>query len=296
MSEPARILVLEDDSNMLESLCEALQTAGYEARGASRPELAVEMCKQIPFNLVISDIRMAGPTDGLGAIAAMKKYQPNLRVIMITGYASSDAPRRAIQLQVDDYVQKPFRLPVLLQAVDRVLNRPSGILAPLQGLRALLAAPLKLMSMGNAKRVQQLLQLLEQEKQKVLNGFFVAVRSRAITKSAALELWDQLEVLEERWLQLGQSPSEESLTSLGSAYRIVLERTTYFQKTGKVASSAPRPPGKVTRAGFSQLIDNLQAGQLGLEDIALLLESRVVQDQPVKLPLKLKEALQVLTV
>ncbi|MBS2038152.1 response regulator [bacterium] len=271
MSSQVRILVLEDDSIMLELLCEALEGAGYEARGAGRPELAVEMARKIPFELVISDIRMAGPTDGLGAIAAIKKFQPGVKVVMITGYASDDCPRRAIELQVDDYVHKPFRVPAMLEVVRRTLNRRSGILAPLQGLRNLFTAPLRLMEKTSVKRVQQLVVLLEQEKQRVLQGFFVALRSKSISKSAALDTWDQLERLEAHSARLTDQPTEAAVQSVGSAYRKIYERIGYFEKTGHVASSAPRQPGQVSRPGFGVVVDRVQSGQVGLEELVQLL-------------------------
>ncbi|MBT9586020.1 response regulator [bacterium] len=281
MNDPARILVLEDDSIMLELLCEALEGAGYEARGASRPAQAVELSRQIPFELVISDIRMAGPTDGLGAIAGIKKFQPNVKVVMITGYASDDCPRRAIELQVDDYVHKPFRVPTMLDVVRRVLARRGGILSPFLSLRNLLTAPLRLMEQSNSRRIQHLVGLLEQEKQKVIKGFFVAIRSKAISKSAALDTWDQLERLEQQSQRLSVQPSEAAVQAVGSGYRKIFERIGYFEKTGHVASASPRQSGQVSRPGFGLLVDQIHAGQVGLEELIQLLTVRLEpQRQP----------------
>ena len=289
MSSQARILVLEDDSIMLELLCEALEGAGYEARGAGRPEQAVEMARKIPFEMVISDIRMAGPTDGLGAIAAIKKFQPGVKVVMITGYASDDCPRRAIELQVDDYVHKPFRVPAMLDVVRRTLNRRSGILAPLQGLRNFLSAPLRLMEKKNTKRVEQLVVLLEQEKQKVLQGFFVAIRSKAISKSAALDTWDQLERLEQLSARLPEQPTEAAVQSVGASYRKIYERIGYYEKTGHVANSAPRQPGQVSRPGFGAVMDRVQSGQVGLEELVQLLLVRLEPRRQPELSEPMKE-------
>lgn len=283
MGSSARILVLEDDSNMLELLCEALEEGGYEARGARAPEQALEMARKIPFHLIVSDIRMAGVTDGLGAIAAIKKIQPNARVVMITGYASSDAPRRAIQLQVDDYIHKPFRVPVLLDVVARVLSRRRGILAPFEGLRTLLGAPLKLLTESATRRLQRLTVLLEQEKQRVLQGFFLALRSRALSKSAALEIWDGLENLEAQGLRLSSDPKEESLQHLGSCYRQLYGRVCHYEKTGNVAGSAPRRVGQVGRNGFGVLVDQVQAGQVTLEDLIQVLWTRVQPEREAEL-------------
>jgi len=249
--------------------------AGYEARGAGRPEQAVEMARKIPFEMVISDIRMAGPTDGLGAITAIKKFQPNVKVVMITGYASDDCPRRAIELQVDVYVHKPFRVPAMLDVVRRTLNRRTGksgtVARPAQfPLRALTPDGKDQYQVGSAAGGA-----LEQQKQKVLHGFFVAIRSKAISKSAALDTWDQLERLEQLSTRLPEQPTEAAVQSVGASYRKIFERIGYFEKTGHVANSAPRQPGQVSRPGFGALIDKVQAGQVGLEELVQLLLVRL---------------------
>ena len=295
MSDPARILVLEDDSIMLELLCEALEGAGYEPRGAAGPEQAVDMARKIPFELVISDIRMAGPTDGLGAIEAIKKFQPNVKVVMITGYASEDCPRRAIELQVDDYIHKPFRVPTMLDVVRRVLARRSGILAPFLSLRNLLAAPLRLMEKTSARRIQHLIQLLEQEKQKVMKGLFVAIRSKAISKSAALDTWDQLESLEQQTQRLPHQPSEAAVQSVGSGYRRIFEKMGYYEKTGHVASAAPRQTGQVSRTGFGQLFEQISSGEVALEDMLQLLTVRLEPQRHRELNQDLQELYRGLT-
>lgn len=296
MTDTARILVLEDDSNMLELLCEALEDAGYEPRGARGPEQAVEMARNIPFNLMISDIRMAGATDGLGAIGAVKKYQPNIKVVVITGYASEDAPRRAIQLQVDDYVYKPFRIPVMLQSVRRVLDKRYGIFNTFAGLRNLLVAPVRLLNAASMKRVEQLVKLLDVEKQKVLQAFFVALRSKSLSRSAALEIWDQLETLENQAVQVFMQPAEADLQSLGAGYRKVYERLAYYEKTGHVGSSTSRQPGQVTRPGFARLMEQIQGGELALDDLGRVLEARQNGQKGKALHAPLQELLKSLTV
>lgn len=284
VSEEIRILVLEDDSNMLELLCEALEEAGYEPRGARRPDAAIELASKVPFQLMISDIRMAGPTDGLGAVAGVKKFQPNIKVVMITGYASEDAPARAIGLQVDDYVYKPFRIPALLETVRRTLARKSGFWGPLLGIRNLLSAPLKLLEQSQQRRLQQLIELLEKEKQRVIQGYYVALRSKHISRSAALEIWDTLEGLEGQSLRLSDSAGEAAVQAVGAGYRKVFERLTYYEKTGHVGPAAARQPGQVTRAGFNQLVDSVQRGKLGLEELVWLLGSRHDPEKSRSLP------------
>ena len=275
MKEAPRVLVLEDDMNMLETLCGVLRFHNYEPRAAENADTALELAKIIQFNLILSDIRIGGPHDGLAVMKKIKKFQPKARIVMITGYADEDAARRAVEILVDDYVHKPIKLPILMEVVERVLNPPPRQFSPLAGLRSLLAGPMKLMEQAKAQKVQRMLGLLEVEKQKVLQAFFVSLRARGLSKSASLELWDQLEKLEAGWLQLPGTPTEEALQAMGIAYRKVYERMAHYQKTGHVASLPPRDGRAVSRNGFQAMVDIVQAGRVAQEELLLLLEARL---------------------
>ncbi|MBS2036624.1 response regulator [bacterium] len=284
MKEAPRVLVLEDDLNMLETLCGVLRFHSYDPRAADNPQTAMELAKIMQFQLILSDIRMGGPTDGLGAMQKIKKFQPKAKIVMITGYADEDAARRAVEILVDDYVHKPIKLPVLMEVVDRVLNPPPRQFSPLAGLRGLLAGPMKLMEQAKAQKVQRMLGLLEVEKQKVLQAFYVSLRARGLSKSASLELWDQLEKLEAGWLKLPGTPTEEALQAMGVAYRKVYERMAHYQKTGNVASMPPREGNAVSRNGFQSMVDYVQAGKVAQEELLLLLEARLKPDKAAALP------------
>lgn len=292
MKEAPRVLVLEDDLNMLETLCGVLRFHQYEPRAADNPQTAMELAKIMQFQLILSDIRMGGPTDGLGAMQKIKKFQPKAKIVMITGYADEDAARRAVEILVDDYVDKPIKLPVLMEVVERVLNPPPRQFSPLAGLRSLLAGPMKLMEQAKAQKVQRMLGLLEVEKQKVLQAFFVSLRARGLSKSASLELWDQLEKLEAGWLKLPGTPTEEALQAMGVAYRKVYERMAHYQKTGNVASMPPREGNLVSRNGFQSMVDYVQAGRVAQEELLLLLEARLKPDKAAALPPALQEVLR----
>ncbi len=289
MKEAPRVLVLEDDMNMLETLCGVLRFHNYDPRAAESADTAIELAKIIPFQLIVSDIRIGGPQDGLAVMQKIKKFQPKAKIVMLTGYADEDAARRAVEILVDDYVHKPIKLPVLMEVVERVLNPPPRQFSPLAGLRSLLAGPMKLMEQAKAQKVQRMLGLLEQEKHKVLQAFFVSLRARGLSKSASLELWDQLEKLEAGWLQLPGTPTEEALQAMGVAYRKVYERMAHYQKTGNVASLPPRDGKAVSRNGFQAMVDIVQAGRVAQEELLLLLEARLKPEKAAALPPGLQE-------
>lgn len=291
MAEQVRVLVLEDDFNMLESVCGVLRFHNFDPRAAESAEKAIELAKIIPFELVVSDIRMAGPTDGLGAIRAIKKFRPRIKVVMITGYADDKSCREAVELLVDDYVHKPIKLQVLMEVIERVLKPPSARYVALAGLKRLLQKPMELMNQAKAQKVHRLMGLLELEKQKVVQAFYVALRAKGLSKSASLYLWDELEKLENGWLRLPATPTEEALQALGVAYRKVYEYLVHFQKTGNVAS-LPTREGRVGRQGFQAMADQVVAGKVAPEELLLLLEARLVPAKVGQLAPPLQNLLQ----
>ncbi|MGE0495755.1 MAG: response regulator [Vulcanimicrobiota bacterium] len=117
----ARVLIVDDDELMRESLEMAAEEAGYQVAGAASGPEAIELARQRSFDLVVCDIRMPG-MNGLDALSEIRRHLPEARAIVITGYASPDTPITALKLKVDDYLLKPFDGHVFLASLKRVLE------------------------------------------------------------------------------------------------------------------------------------------------------------------------------
>lgn len=117
-----RILIVDDDALMLQTLQMRLQDEGYEVGLASDGYQAVEECRRNDFHLVICDVKMPG-IDGLETLRRIKELRSGIRSIIITGFASEDAPVRAIRMGVDDYLYKPFEDEQFIHCVKQVLGR-----------------------------------------------------------------------------------------------------------------------------------------------------------------------------
>jgi response regulator RpfG family c-di-GMP phosphodiesterase/DNA-binding SARP family transcriptional activator len=117
----SHILLIDDDTSVLDILSEILEDNGYQVTTAGSGYEAIEKIKSCSFDLVITDIRMAG-LDGLDTLASLRENQPDLKSIVITGYASTEDPIRAIKLRVDDYLKKPFDTKDFLASVRRSLE------------------------------------------------------------------------------------------------------------------------------------------------------------------------------
>lgn len=115
-----RILVVEDDLELRETLEEVLSDEGYEVAVAERGEDAVTLASQALFDLVVTDIKMPG-IDGLEALEQMKQRQPEVKSLVVTGYSSHQDAVRAVRLGVGEYLQKPFGLDSLLERVNEMV-------------------------------------------------------------------------------------------------------------------------------------------------------------------------------
>jgi len=117
-----KILVLEDDPVMRETLSEALEDEGYSVVAVGSALEAVEAARRQAFDLVVTDIRMEG-MDGLEALERVKLQQPEVRSLVVTGYASEEDTLRAFKLSAAGYLKKPFRLEDFLQMVVSLVSQ-----------------------------------------------------------------------------------------------------------------------------------------------------------------------------
>ncbi len=261
---PTSVLVLEDDLNMQELLVECMEDAGYEARGAPSADVALELARQHHFDLVISDVRMAGSTDGLGALAALKADRPDLRCIVITGYADEDAPKQAIEIQVDDYVHKPFTFSDLLTTVRRVLTSNQERTGYRKILASLAAAPRRLAEMAEAALRDAAFKALDSQRDRFLQGYYLAIRSNLLPQGAALEVWDRLEPLELDYPTVEGTAEAKAATE---GYRQLVEAVTVAVRPESRPSLPPRTADQVDKVTFGVFFLRVRGGQISAEQL-----------------------------
>lgn len=122
-SSPAiRILVVDDDQEMIHTLKDVLRLKGWEPAGAGSGEQAIEALNQEPFHLVLMDFRMAG-LDGVAALKRIRVQHPTLPVLLMTAHASREVIMEAEAQGAVRVLQKPVEPAVLLQTVELSLRR-----------------------------------------------------------------------------------------------------------------------------------------------------------------------------
>jgi len=113
-----KVLVVDDDHNLLDLLDDTLATIGYESMGAADAFEALEKLKQQHFDLVITDILMPG-MDGFELLRRIRETYPGLPVMFITGVELPEAIEKAAP---DGYLIKPFRISHVEQLIEHCLS------------------------------------------------------------------------------------------------------------------------------------------------------------------------------
>jgi len=122
MSTAPLIHVVDDDASMRTALLRLLDAAGFEARGyASTGEFLLQPLPDSPGCLLL-DVRMPGPS-GLDLQAALQQRNIMLPIVFLTGHATVDSSVRAMKAGAVDFLTKPVKRDVLLDAVQRALAR-----------------------------------------------------------------------------------------------------------------------------------------------------------------------------
>jgi signal transduction histidine kinase/DNA-binding response OmpR family regulator len=122
VSPNAKILVVDDEPNVLLTVGAILEAEGYDVDAIGDSELALEAIRAHQYDLVLTDLKMP-KVDGLGVLAEVRKSSPNTVCVMMTGYASVDSALEAVQLGAYEYLLKPVEVPELKMAVSRSLER-----------------------------------------------------------------------------------------------------------------------------------------------------------------------------
>ena len=114
-----KILLVDDDADVLEYTAQVLEDAGYAVRAASRADEAeIILGTGEPFDLLITDIVMPG-RNGVELARALNLTRPDVKVLFTTGYTRHIAPDLLADSEILD---KPYQRAALLHAVRHVLG------------------------------------------------------------------------------------------------------------------------------------------------------------------------------
>ena len=119
-----KILIVEDELDIQELLGAYLRDAGYQTAAAGDGVEALALFGSQPFDLVLLDV-MLPKIDGFGVCELIRR-QSQVPILMLTALDGEEQQLKGFGLNIDDYVTKPFSIPVLLEKIRVILRRSSG--------------------------------------------------------------------------------------------------------------------------------------------------------------------------
>ncbi|HEX4620290.1 MAG TPA: sigma-54 dependent transcriptional regulator, partial [Myxococcaceae bacterium] len=120
------VLVVDDEKNILLTLSQALQLAGYKTELAASGQVALDVLAAKPVDAVLMDVKMPD-IDGLTALAKAMELNPKLPVIMMSGHGTIDTAVKATQLGARDFLEKPIARDRLLVALRNALQHQAVV-------------------------------------------------------------------------------------------------------------------------------------------------------------------------
>lgn len=116
-----KILVIEDDNLIRETVLELLESHGFEAVGAENGKVGIQLAAQIP-DLILSDVMMP-ELDGFEVLAAVRSHPATASIPFI--FMTASEMEKAVELKADGYLKKPCSVAEMLGAIATQLEKPT---------------------------------------------------------------------------------------------------------------------------------------------------------------------------
>ncbi|MBI5210818.1 MAG: response regulator [Elusimicrobia bacterium] len=120
-----RVLVIDDDKNQRYMLQFSLQSNGYEVVAVASGQEALDQAGASKFDAAVCDIMMPG-MNGVETLEKLKALQPELKVVMATGYATPQTALKSMKLGALNYITKPYKIEDLLDILVKSLRKDAG--------------------------------------------------------------------------------------------------------------------------------------------------------------------------
>ncbi len=117
-----RILIVDDEKIVCERLSAEMERAGYEVEAFTDSSEALQRISEHTFDLVITDIKMRGPS-GMDLMRFVTENYPQTKVVVITGFATVETARQALRGGAVDFIAKPFKMSELRDLVTKLANQ-----------------------------------------------------------------------------------------------------------------------------------------------------------------------------
>jgi DNA-binding NtrC family response regulator len=154
------VLVVDDEAHARDAYAQALTREGHRVDTAARPSEALDRLRSRPYDVAVVDLKLPQMT-GIELLRALRKLDPDIAVIVVTGYATVETAVEAMKDGAADYLQKPFTPDELRLAVRRALER-QDLLRENQALRERLGGRVDAPSLvGESEPMREVRRLIE---------------------------------------------------------------------------------------------------------------------------------------
>lgn len=155
----SKILIIEDEAAIRRVLVKILteENTAYEVLEAEDGLLGIELIKKEDFDLVLCDIKMP-KMDGVEVLEAVKKFKPEIPIVMISGHGDLDTAVNTMRLGAFDYISKPPDLNRLLNTVRIALDRKELVV---ENTRLKKKVSEKYEMVGDSKAISQIKEMIE---------------------------------------------------------------------------------------------------------------------------------------
>lgn len=158
--ENSAILVVEDDDGHRAMLRTMLRSWGYNVTTATDGDEAAALVREKPFDLVLSDVRMAR-VNGLEVLREILSFNPTLPVILMTAYSSVETAVDALRAGARDYLVKPLDFDLLKKTLEEAIEQSRQSVENRELRRQLAEAPDNRAILGGSPSVQSMLHFIE---------------------------------------------------------------------------------------------------------------------------------------
>lgn len=121
MNDRIKVLLLDDEAIVAERVKSSLETSGYYVDSFVSSQDAIDNLKKIKYDILITDLKMSSP-DGMEVLKIAKQIQPDIKAVVITGFATNQTAETAREIGAVEFIAKPFKLSQL----KKILNEISG--------------------------------------------------------------------------------------------------------------------------------------------------------------------------
>ncbi len=118
----AKVLLVDDEEEFINSLSQRLEVRGLKVTGATRGEEAVQLVDGQEFDAIVLDLSMPG-MDGLETLKTIKESHPDAEIIILTGHGTIKSSIEAMKLGAEDFLEKPVDFKELLGKIEEARNK-----------------------------------------------------------------------------------------------------------------------------------------------------------------------------